>query len=115
MDTQASQNTTSMSRSAKRDRWIAIIADWSESGQTIIDYCRDHNLSVATFHYWKKKFHDESNSDVPAFTELHVTDPQTRQDGAGLWFDFGNGAKLVIDHDFNDRTFKKLMGVLSSC
>lgn len=104
-----------VSRSAKRDHWGSLIADWRNANQSIVDYCRDHSLSVATFHYWKKKLRDEDNSDAPAFRELHVTNNQAVQDGAGLWFDFGNGAKLVIDNEFNSSTFKKLMGVLSSC
>ena len=28
---------------------------WEQSGKSIIQFCRDENLSYHTFHYWRKK------------------------------------------------------------
>jgi len=99
-----------MSPSERRQYWESILTQWEESGQTIAGFCAANNIAVHCFYYWKKKFADD-RLPVEGFKEL--TSPPT--DGAGLWFDFGNGAKLVIDNEFNQHTFKKLMGVLSGC
>jgi len=100
----------SITRSEKRRAWQSLVKQCEESKLSTADFCREMKLSIATFYYWKKKFADEALPE-PRFKEL-VNPPM---EGAGLWFDFGNGARLVIDHEFNHQTFKKLMGVLAEC
>ena len=100
----------SQTRNGKRQAWLKIIKRCEKSTMSTVDFCRDTNLNIGTFYYWKKKFADEEQP-VAEFKEL--TNPVT--EGAGLWFDFGNSARLVIDNDFNQETFKKLMGTLLEC
>ena len=100
----------SITRNEKRQAWLSIIKQCESSDLRTVDFCRKMKLNIATFYYWKKKFADEAQP-VAEFKEL--TNPIT--DGAGLWFDFGNGARLIIDNEFNQATFKKLMGTLIGC
>ena len=99
-----------MSPSEKRQHWISVIEDCKQSGQTVAKFCSEHRIALHCFYYWKKKLAGEQLP-VAGFKEIEVP----TSEGAGLWFDFGNGAKLMIDHEFNSSTFKKLMGVLSAC
>lgn len=100
----------SMTRSDKRRKWEVIIEEWQASAMSIVDFCEENSFSVATFHYWKKKLASESlPSDL--FSEIKLNP----DNGAGLWFDFGNGVKLVVDHNFDQLTLKRLMGSLGSC
>jgi hypothetical protein len=94
----------------KRHGWQKIINQHESSNQSAVDFCRDNDLRIGTFYYWKKKFANEEQP-IAEFKELTI--PVT--EGAGLWFDFGNSARLVIDNDFNQATFKKLMGTLLEC
>jgi len=63
--------TSSMSNKSddKRARWLNIMDDFSQSGQTISAYCNEHSISVATFSYWKKKLLHQSQ-EVPEFVQI---------------------------------------------
>ena len=41
-----------------------------ESGRTVEDLCRDHNISKATFHHWRKKYGDMDLADARRLKEL---------------------------------------------
>ena len=94
----------------KRHAWQKIINQYKKSNQSAVDFCRDNELRLTNFYYWKKKLSDEEKP-VAKFKEL--TNPVS--EGSGLWFDFGNSDRLVIDNDFNQATLKKLMGTLLEC
>tara|TARA_B100001971_G_C17929527_1_gene401979 strand:- start:338 stop:604 length:267 start_codon:yes stop_codon:yes gene_type:complete len=42
----------------------------SEEDQTIEDLCREHNISKATFHRWKRKYGDMDLADAKRLKEL---------------------------------------------
>lgn len=39
-----------------RNSWGNHIHQWSQSGKSQTEYCREHNLSIKSFCYWKRKF-----------------------------------------------------------
>jgi len=39
-----------------RKRWKKFISDQSKSDKTIIQFCKDNDLHVHQFHYYKKQF-----------------------------------------------------------
>ena len=41
-----------------------------ETGRTVEDLCRDHNISKATFHRWKRKYGDMDLADAKRLKEL---------------------------------------------
>jgi len=41
-----------------------------ESGRTVEDLCRGHNISKATFHRWRKKYGDMDLADARRLKEL---------------------------------------------
>ena len=41
-----------------------------ESGRTVEDLCREHNISKATFHRWKRKYGDMDLADAKRLKEL---------------------------------------------
>ena len=40
-----------------------------ESGRTVEDLCREHNISKATFHRWKRKYGDMDLADAKRLKE----------------------------------------------
>lgn len=44
--------------------WKQRICDRKAKGQTIIDWCEEHNITKGSYHYWRKQVkHAESQSD----------------------------------------------------
>ena len=39
----------------KLNQWKDLITEWQESGKTRKAFCREHDLTVATFSYWRTK------------------------------------------------------------
>ena len=49
---------------------ITRILRQAEEDQTIEDLCREHNISKATFHRWKRKYGDMDLADAKRLKEL---------------------------------------------
>ena len=49
-----------------------------ESGRTVEDLCRDHNISKATFHRWRKKYGDMDLADARRLKELEKEDTELK-------------------------------------
>ena len=41
-------------------QWQKIIKDQSESGQSIREWCRSHNMSHGKFYYWQRVIREEA-------------------------------------------------------
>jgi hypothetical protein len=39
----------------KLDRWKTLIAEWQRSGKTREKFCKEKDVTVATFSYWRTK------------------------------------------------------------
>ena len=48
----------------KRQYWEKQIELWSRSGLSKASFCREHNLSRWSFHYWKKRLQSSSQEAV---------------------------------------------------
>jgi transposase-like protein len=44
----------------KESRYRELLAQQQESGLTIKEFCSNHGIAPATFHYWKKKLRKKS-------------------------------------------------------
>ena len=49
-----------------QEQWRTIFNEQQTSGSTIIDYCREHQLSTSSFYMFRKKFGITSSSFVQA-------------------------------------------------
>ena len=50
-----------------------------ESGRTVEDLCRDHNISKATFHRWRKKYGDMDLADAKRLKELEKENTELKK------------------------------------
>jgi hypothetical protein len=66
------------------------INEWQQSGLSKKAFCRQHNITYQTFHYWYKRL---SVSAVPGFTEIKVADP-IRSNGHEIIFP--SGARMIF-------------------
>jgi transposase len=53
-------------RNPDRERfWRHIFSAWQGSGQTIREYCEQHDLTQTSFHYWRRELR-QRDAQVPA-------------------------------------------------
>ncbi len=98
--------------STKEEYWQNHITCWKQSDQTQKDYCRAHDLAVATFSYWKRKLTQTNGGQSHFFplaviserqTEATVPPGQLQLTLQGQRFQIG-----VVD-GFSTETLKKLI------
>ena len=92
----------------KRRIWKKHLKDWSASGRSQVDYCRENNLSRHQFQYWKKRLNSQAS---PAFFELRVT-PENEKQPAPLRLMVGD-CQVAVERDFDPVALQQLIGVLS--
>ncbi len=100
----------------KEDRYRELLAQQQESGLTIKEFCSNHGIALATFHYWKKKLCSKKPGRkdfiplvVKTGTSLGATgngnDPQALHSGlerkALFEFVYPNGTLLRVTSDLD--------------
>ena len=51
-----------MTHQHKRHLWTQRLQRYRLSGQTVVEFCRDEEVSQAAFYYWKKRLRDLESS-----------------------------------------------------
>ncbi|WP_445670202.1 IS66 family insertion sequence element accessory protein TnpA [Paenibacillus sp. PL2-23] len=54
-------------------QWTELIRDCRSSGQTVVRWCADHEVSVKSYYYWLKKIHENEPSLVPFPSSLRMS------------------------------------------
>jgi len=95
----------------KETRFRELIAEQRESGLTIKEFCSNHGLATATFHYWKKKLIKEPrrNEFIPMVvkpSEMDLSKGSTCSEmntskSALLELVFPNGTILRVQHELD--------------
>jgi hypothetical protein len=74
-----------------------------KSRQSIVAYCRDHQIAPSVFYYWQKRL---QASDInPAFTQLL---PETA-DTVAATIHFPNGVRIVFSGSVSCSSLKELV------
>ena len=48
-------NTRQVTQEFRMNQWIGIVRECRESGQTVISWCREHDIDPRKYYYWLKK------------------------------------------------------------
>lgn len=93
--------------------WKKILDDFTLSNQTVIAYCEEHSLNVATFYYWKKKFKQQVITE-PEFIQIAAAEPFTLplHSSAPVIIHMGSIEIAIADH-CHPELLENLLGVLS--
>lgn len=89
----ASQNIIS------EENWKKLLEEWQSSGKKISVWCREHDIGVHVFYYWRDKLLPSSNKSKPnpkQFIELH--DKPSGLSGILLEI---SGVKVHVAKDFD--------------
>jgi transposase-like protein len=53
-------------RDPKRERfWRRTFSSWQASGQTIREYCQQHDLAETAFHHWRRELRQRDTKPAP--------------------------------------------------
>jgi hypothetical protein len=109
--------------------WQEHISQWSKSGLTQAEYCRQNNLSAAAFHWWKREFRRKFNAQkaIPAkrqqrnssstamqFVEVHSVRPAHSGRGETYEVVLSRGRAIRVGRDFDSDVLKRLIAVVES-
>jgi len=63
------------SRAELKSHWEYHISQWAKSGKTQIGYCKEHNLTLKSFGYWKRKLSTESDKPLVEIRRAEQINP----------------------------------------
>lgn len=105
----------------KRIEWKKHYSAWSESGQNIAEWCRDHNIKAHQMYYWVQQFERElvPRENTPTQTKwlsVQVGDSEkvASTDRNGPAFIHFEGISVEIRTDTHIRLLSEIVQVLKN-
>jgi hypothetical protein len=65
-------------REQQKENMFSLIEKWQQSDQTQKDFCREHDLKLATFHYWQKRFRKQDKEEPSGFIPMEISSSYAR-------------------------------------
>ena len=83
----------------KEARFRALLEEQQESGLTIKEFCLNHSIAEATFHYWKKKTQKRpvKKDFIPLVVKPDATPASTPEDRIPRTFNAGSKNKAQLE------------------
>ncbi len=102
-------------KKSKHEFWFRHIKSQSISGLSQVQYCRDHQLKIATFHYWKAKLENQniSRSLLPVSIQPDVKPPSSSF-SSGISIAVNNQLRIELEVGFNRDTLLKTLDLLQA-
>ena len=97
----------------KRRFWQAHIVAWEQSGNSQSAYCRDKNLPLKSFGYWRNKFIPRKPPVTFVPVSVKIPPPPSGWSGTSLKLLTRSGYGIEIGDGFNPETLKKLLNTLA--
>jgi len=98
-----------LTREEKPSYWQEQVSSWRRSGLSQAQFCRDRNLKVRDFGYWKRKF--SQSSSAVSFVPLRVKSSAIRPSSPlGLVLD--SGLRIEVREGFSPGTLRDLIHTL---
>jgi len=95
-------------RGEKPSYWQAQVSSWRGSGLNQAQFCRDHNLKVRDFGYWKRKL--ARSSSAVSFVPLRVKSLSAVPSPLGLVLE--SGLRIEVREGFSPGALKDLIHTL---
>jgi transposase-like protein len=58
-------NTQKVTQEYRMNQWIGIIRECRESGQTVISWCKEHDIDTRKYYYWLQKIRAAACKTLP--------------------------------------------------
>ena len=103
-----------MTREEHTAQWRDIIEQQEASGLSGAAFCRQHNVSLSCFYYWRRRVKQETLS---GFLELRSDPPSSRPRPAtaGILVHMNADVCIELAPDFDSVTLQRAVQVLRDC
>jgi len=124
-----SQHQVGIRRRRSRSEVLELIKSFGQSGQSLREFCRHHEVSKSTManmlrrHQPSASRHEvkpeaprsKASSDFAAFVpvEIVATAPEPSSCRSPLVIELPRGIRVLLDRDFDAMTFERLLAVVS--
>ena len=95
------------------EEWQKHFDEQPKSGKRVSEYCIENGLTVHKFYYWRTRLRElAGESTGSSFVECRV---QEASPGCPVVLECAGGYRVQIAAGFDERTLKRLLGVLAKC
>jgi hypothetical protein len=94
----------------KEPYWTKQVTLWKRSGLSQAAFCREYNLSLSRFLYWRKKLMSSSEEAV-SFVKLPAISIGSTSSHA-LSLTLGDFYRVEVTENFDEATFRRLLDIL---
>ena len=101
-----------------KNTWVQCLEDCKNSGLSIRQWCSENNVKESSFHYWKRRFGEQTKETVSptVFAEIPVyptqSMPQIRSHSEQMISVYYKEMYLKIPNSFQPEILLKVMQVL---
>lgn len=97
-------------------KWRGLIAEQSQSGQTVRAFCQDRGLRDSLFYDWKKRLRE---AEAEKFVEVRLKDPAaqpkpTPEHSPAIQIRLNKGRSLLVESGFDANHLRALLAVLET-
>ncbi len=97
----------------KLNQWKDLITEWQESGKTRKAFCREHDLTVATFSYWRTKLNKLEGTEAGApVRDTFIRYNLPSSVSSGITIEWPDGMKLRFPLGINLQEIAELLRAL---
>ena len=97
-----------------RSRWSGLIAEQSQSGETVEAFCRERGLTTSMFYTWRKRLR---GSAAERFLEVQVAKPAARPMPAkrgGIEIRLAEGHCVLVEPGFDPDHLRAVVNALEA-
>lgn len=97
---------------SKKDKWIKILTDWENSELIRAEYCRQKNIPISTFDYWRQRIRKDAEGLKPEkpFVKLPVVFEPEKQ--LKVVFEYPSGHKIHFPSGYSAEEIKRVATAL---
>ena len=92
-----------------REEWKRRIREWEDSGLTQVEYCKQNELKISAFLYWRKNL-SEKKQPRPSFVEVSLS-PTNRF--SPIRIEIGNRFSVEVAKGYDPAALEHIIGFLS--
>lgn len=113
-----------------KEKWSPIILEMEESGQSARCWCREHDVNVDQFYYWRRKLgmnqqgrkvpSTQDTGGTPGIAEIRLVLPQDHRPASEPLFQpqvmiKSESFQVYVGTGFDDETLRRVLGVVKTC
>lgn len=101
-------------RSSERERyWREVIRDQAASGLSISAFCREHDVSPASFFSWRRRLATDSREEAAGkFIPIELATATPSATPGGFEVALPNGLRVHVPPQFDAEALRRLLDVL---